>query len=162
MRIVAFVGPSGSGKTRLVTRLIAEFSRRGLKTGVIKHCSHGFELDPEAKDSRRFWEAGAEGVALLSPRKWALLKRTPPEMRAAQAAAQLFADQDVVLVEGGKQEPGIRKIAVQRPGSGENISVEPDELAAVISEEELAGEKPVFHPDQIRLIADFILNEENT
>ena len=40
--------------------------------------------------------------------------------------------------------------------------MEPDELAAVISEEEPAGEKPVFHPDQIRVIADFILNEEDT
>ena len=161
MRIVAFVGPSDSGKTHLITRLVAEFRRRGLKTGVIKHCGHGFELDPEAKDSRRFWEAGAEGVALLSSRKWAVLKRPSPGMRVGQIAAQLFADQDIVLVEGGKREPGIRKIAVQRPGSGENLLPEADELAAVISEEDQPGEGPFFHPDQIREIADLIMNEED-
>jgi len=161
MRIVAFVGPSDSGKTRLITRLVEEFHRRGLKTGVIKHCGHGFELDPEAKDSRRFWEAGAEGVALLGPRKWAVIRRSPPEKRAAQLAAQLFADQDIVLVEGGKREPGIRKIGVQGAESGGNLLLEAGELAAVISEEDLQGEVPVFRPDQIRAIADLIMNEED-
>jgi molybdopterin-guanine dinucleotide biosynthesis protein B len=162
MRIVALVGPSGSGKTRMVMRLVGEFNRRGLKTGVIKHCRHGFELDPEAKDSRRFWDAGADGVALLAPDKWALLQRCPTEIRSTEVAARLFSDQDVVLVEGGKQERGIRKIAVRRPGSGEDLSVDPPELAAVISEEDLPGDTPVFHPDQVPEIADFILNEEET
>jgi molybdopterin-guanine dinucleotide biosynthesis protein B len=162
MRIVALVGPSGSGKTMMVMRLVGEFTRRGLKTGVIKHCRHGFELDPEAKDSRRFWDAGADGVALLAPDKWALLQRSPPEVRSTEVAARLFSDKDVVLVEGGKRERGVRKIAVRRPGSGEELPIGPHEPVAVISEEGLPGDTPVFHPDQVREIADFILKEEET
>jgi molybdopterin-guanine dinucleotide biosynthesis protein MobB len=160
MRIVAFVGLSGGGKTRLVVRLVEEFSRRGLKTAVIKHCSHGFEPDPEAKDSRKFWEAGAEGVALLSPRQWAVRKRIPPGMSVAHVVEKMFADQDIILVEGGKHERGIRKIAVQQSGAEERLTLDPAELAAVVSEEELPTERPVFHPDQIPAIADFILEEE--
>ena len=158
MRIVSFVGVSDSGKTRLIMRLVEEFNRRGLQAGVIKHCHQGFDLDLEEKDTSRFWDKGAAGVALLSPSRWAVIKRMPPEKSAVELAKQVFADQDVVLVEGGKHDRGIPMIAVERPGRRDRISLNPTELAAVVCEEDISLGKPVFHPDQIQVIADFILN----
>ena len=159
MRIFAFVGVSDSGKTRLILRLLDEFRRRGKRTGVIKHCHEDFDLDPEGKDSSRFWEKGAAGIALLSPSRWATIRRIPPERSAAELADRLFPDMDIVLVEGGKQSRDIPKIAVGRSETGEDSPPDPAGLVAVVSEEDASPGMPVFHPDQIREIADFIWNE---
>jgi molybdopterin-guanine dinucleotide biosynthesis protein B len=48
-------------QTSLIEQLVAELKRRGLSVAVIKHCSQGFSLDQEGKDSWRFKEAGADG-----------------------------------------------------------------------------------------------------
>ena len=158
MRIVAFVGASDSGKTRLILRLIEEFSRRGKQVGVIKHCHEDFDLDREGKDSSRFWESGAAGIALLSPSRWAVISRVPPERSAMELANRLSPDQDIVLVEGGKHDRGIPRIAVERSPSGTGPSPDPAEVVAVVSGADNFRGKPVFHPDQIREIADFIWN----
>ena len=47
MNIFAIVGHSKSGKTRLISQLIPGLKSRGYTVAVIKHCPHGFELDPE-------------------------------------------------------------------------------------------------------------------
>ncbi len=74
MRIVAVVGLSESGKTRLLAGLIAEFKRRGLRTFAVKHCAHGFSLDLEGKDTWTYTQAGADGVAMVSPEDWAVVR----------------------------------------------------------------------------------------
>jgi RimJ/RimL family protein N-acetyltransferase len=74
MRIVAVVGLSESGKTHLLAGLISECKRRGLRTFAVKHCSHGFSLDLEGKDTWIYSQAGADGVAMISSEDWAVVR----------------------------------------------------------------------------------------
>jgi len=131
MKICAIVGHSKSGKTRLIRQLIQELKRRGHSVAVIKHCAGGFVFDLQGKDSWQFMEAGSNGVAI-------------------------FRDVDIILVEGGKRERGLKKIEVLRRGVAEKVECSPEELIAVVSDVKVAVNKPVCNPDQIGEIADIM------
>jgi molybdopterin-guanine dinucleotide biosynthesis protein B len=164
MRTVAIVGHSETGKTRLVVRLIRELKGRGLRVVAVKRCSHGFTLDTEGKDTSDFSEAGADGVAMVSPEGWAGLGKEP-EAEPSRMAARLFPDAEVVLVEGGKDVRRLRKIEVLRAGVSGALMSRAGELVAVVSDMPVAGgaPAPVFAPDDVSRIADLILalEEEN-
>jgi molybdopterin-guanine dinucleotide biosynthesis protein MobB len=161
MRIVAVVGFSESGKTLLLTGLIGEFKRRGLRTFAVKHCPHGFSLDPEGKDTWMYTQAGADGVVMVSPGEWAVLCKED-DADLLTLAGRLFAGADVILVEGGKRVPGLRKIEVLRPGISEVVETRPNELLAVVTESGAApgAAAPVFGLKQAAAICDLILAQE--
>jgi molybdopterin-guanine dinucleotide biosynthesis protein B len=164
MRTVAIVGFSESGKTRLIVRLVRELKGRGLRVAAVKRCSHGFTLDAEGKDTSDFSEAGADGVAMVSPEGWAALGKAP-DVEASRLATRLFPDADIVLVEGGKDIPRTRKIEVLRSGVSGTVMSRAGELVAVVSDMPLPGgvAVPVFAPEDVPGIADFILTlEEET
>jgi molybdopterin-guanine dinucleotide biosynthesis protein B len=60
MKVIAVSGTKNTGKTTLVTRIVAELTRRGFSVGTIKHTHHTFDL--EGKDTWKHREAGAEIV----------------------------------------------------------------------------------------------------
>jgi molybdopterin-guanine dinucleotide biosynthesis protein B len=161
MRIVAAVGYSDAGKTLLLTGLIAEFKRRGLRTFAVKHCPHGFSLDAKGKDTWRYSQAGADGVALVSSLESAVLRKTGGESLRA-LAARVFPEADVVLVEGGKAEPGLKKIEVLRPREAKGPETPAGDLLAVVSEAapRTAGPAPFFTPDRTSEICDLILAQK--
>jgi molybdopterin-guanine dinucleotide biosynthesis adapter protein len=161
MKIVAVVGYSESGKTRLVVRLIEELKKRGVRTCAVKRCSHGFSLDTSGKDTTDFSRAGADGVAMVSPESWAAMGQTP-SVGGGMLAARLFPDAEVVIVEGGKDVRGLRKIEVLRAGVSEVLVSRPEELLAVVSDVPLPEgvPVPVFKPDQASPICDLILSPE--
>ena len=131
MKIFGIAGWSGSGKTTLIEKLIPELTGRGLRVSVIKHAHHGFDLDRPGKDSYRHREAGATEVMLTSGQRWALLheSREEPEPTLAGYLAR-FADCDLVLVEGFKNDP-VPKIEIFRA----------------------ASEKPALYPHNAHVIA---------
>src|SRR4029079_9626618 len=43
--VIGIAGWKKSGKTTLATRLIAEFTQRGLKVATVKHAHHDFQID---------------------------------------------------------------------------------------------------------------------
>lgn len=100
MRYLAFCGPSDSGKTWMVERLVSRWTRHGLRIGLLKHCSKGYDLDKEGKDSARFWKAGSAVVGVIGPREWAVRRRedTADPMRVIQTSFP--SDLDVVVLEG--------------------------------------------------------------
>ena len=57
--VIGIAGWKKSGKTTLVARLIAEFTRRGLKVATVKHAHHDFQIDAAETDSARHRRAGA-------------------------------------------------------------------------------------------------------
>ncbi|MGE7056517.1 molybdopterin-guanine dinucleotide biosynthesis protein B, partial [Paenibacillus glucanolyticus] len=47
MKIVQLCGYKNSGKTTLITALIPQLKQHGIRTAVIKHDAHGFDMEHE-------------------------------------------------------------------------------------------------------------------
>jgi len=160
MRVLAVVGFSESGKTRLVVRLIGALRERGLKVAAVKRCSHGFALDTEGKDTSDFTRAGAENVAMVSPEGWAAFGRAG-DIDAARLARRLFPGADIVLIEGGKDVPGLPKIEVRRAGVADVPAIAPQELVAIVADGPVPGAAvTVLGPDETGRLADLILAQK--
>ncbi len=159
MRLIAFVGDSDTGKTKLIKSLIKELSKRGYSVAVIKHCAHGFTLSPEGKDSSQFMEAGADSTAMLSPERVAVLFRNDAEVCYEGIAWEFFPGADFVLIEGGRDDHKIPKIEVLRKGISEKVTCTLNELVAVVSDEKIVINKPLFNPEETGKIADFLGRE---
>ena len=109
MLILSIIGKSKSGKTTLIEKLIPELNSRGLRVGTVKHAHHGFEIDHPGKDSFRHREAGAETVVLYSKDKIAIQRNIQEKMSLNEIIQTYFpANLDVILVEGFKEEQGLK------------------------------------------------------
>jgi molybdopterin-guanine dinucleotide biosynthesis protein B len=150
------VGRSGSGKTRLIARLIPELKKRGHAVAVLKHCPHGFSVDPEGKDSRRFFEAGADSVALVSSGMTAVFQRDGKIADFKALARVYFSNIDILLVEGGRAIRGLRKIEVLREGERHRLKKLVGELIAVVADRHVKGDRPVFRHSQVKEISEFL------
>ena len=60
MKIIAVSGTKNTGKTTLVTKIVAELTKRSYNVGTVKHTHHKF--DTEGRDTWKHKEAGAEIV----------------------------------------------------------------------------------------------------
>jgi molybdopterin-guanine dinucleotide biosynthesis protein B len=135
--VVGFVGPSGVGKTSLVERLVAKLTQRGHSVGAVKHASHGFLADRPGKDSFRFYESGAEAVALISRAQIATFTRAErgvgEEVSLADTLATLPPDLDLVLAEGFSWEPIPRVVLVREDEEPARAHVENGEVLEVVN-----------------------------
>ena len=154
--VISVVGSSGAGKTTLIERLLRELSGRKYTVAAVKHCPHGFDLDVEGKDSWRFKEAGARGVFLASPGRVGLIEDKEPVPGLKGIAWHYFTGFDIVLGEGFSKEREVAEIVVLRKGISDYVQSPQDDIMAVVSDFEVKTEKPVFRPDDISGIIDFI------
>ena len=143
MKIFGIVGYSGSGKTTLIERLLPALTARGVRTSVIKHTHHDFEIDQPGKDSWRLRESGAAEVLLASDLRYALLHENrdepPPTL---QALVTRLHDCDLVLIEGYKREP-IPKLEVHRAATGKPwLFTDDPHIVAVATDAEPPGNLP--------------------
>ncbi|RIA47197.1 molybdopterin-guanine dinucleotide biosynthesis protein B [Dichotomicrobium thermohalophilum] len=158
--VFGITGWKNSGKTTLVARLVTELRGRGLKVGVIKHAHHAFDIDHPGRDSHTIREAGANEVAIVSARRWALiheLRDGEPEPSLEDMLPRL-ASNDLVVVEGFKRAPH-PKLEVR---SAEAVDTRPmDEIApnivALAADDPQDDPRPHFRRDDISGIADFII-----
>jgi molybdopterin-guanine dinucleotide biosynthesis protein B len=157
--VIGIAGWKNSGKTTLAERLIAEFTRRGLRVATVKHAHHDFQIDDAATDSARHRRAGASQVAIVSAKRWALITELggTPEPDLAQLLDRLEPC-DLVIVEGYKSAP-IPKIEARRSaafGSEPLADSDPDVIAIAADHAADGFGRPVFALDSIVAIADFI------
>ena len=110
---VAFIARSGTGKTTLVEALISELTARGHRVGALKHDAHKFEIDRPGKDSRRFTEAGAEVMVLVSDETVAMVQKPKTPEKLDNILHKWFNGLDLVLVEGYKTSD-LPKVEIQR------------------------------------------------
>ena len=156
--LIGIAGWKKSGKTTLITRLIEEFSRRGLKVASIKHAHHGFQIDAAETDSARHRQAGAVTVAIVSARRWALVhelgEAAEPSIEEVVAA---MGPCDLILVEGYKSA-AIPKIEARRGAQDRRRLAESDPMVIAIAADHAAdGQgRPVFSLDDIQGLADFL------
>ena len=153
---ISVVGNSGAGKTTLIERLLREFSGRRCTVAAVKHCPHGFDLDVEGKDSWRFTQAGARGVFLTSPSRVGLIEDKEPVPGLKSIAEHYFPSFDIVFGEGFSEEREAAKIVVLRKGISDYVQSPQDDILALVSDFEIKAEKPVFKPDDVSGIANFI------
>jgi molybdopterin-guanine dinucleotide biosynthesis adapter protein len=113
-KIIAIIGRKNAGKTSLVVAMASEFTRRGKRVMTIKHASHPASLDTPGTDTyRHFHEGKAERVLIASPDIRAIVERRLDDTGPVELARRYFADADIVLVEGFREEP-LPKIEVYR------------------------------------------------
>ncbi len=114
--VVCIVGQKHVGKTTLIERLVPELRRRGYRVATVKRPAHHFEFDLPGKDSRRFFEAGAEASLVYGDEAIALARRPARPPRLEELLAEYLAEADLVLVEGHKSS-SLPKIEVFRAGT---------------------------------------------
>lgn len=158
MKIFAFVGNSDSEKILLIRKLIGELKRRGHTVSVIKYCAHGFELEEKGKDTAQFMEAGSDSVCMYSPDRMAVFQQKKTELDVNKISREYLKCSGIILVEGVELDKKLKKIAVLRKGYSEKISSSPEELIAVVSDFDTGEDIPVFHPEDIEKISDFLEN----
>jgi len=161
MNIYGVTGWKNTGKTGLMERLVAEMVARGLTVSTIKHAHHDTEIDHPGRDSYRHRVAGAREVVLSSPRRWAVMHelRDQPEPALADLLTRL-SSVDLVLIEGYKRADH-PKIEAYRTETGRDLLARDNPtIRAVASDVAIDGlVQPVFHLDDTRAIADFILHD---
>lgn len=157
--IIAIVGWKKSGKTTLTTRLVAEFTRRGLKVATIKHAHHKFQIDDAETDSARHRRAGAAQVAVVSAERLAIIKEYAgaPEPDFVDVVG-LLDPCDLIIVEGYKSQL-IPKIEARRLQSHTHEPLAPGDahvIAIAADHPTEAHGRPLFTLDDVVGLADLI------
>ena len=160
MKLYGVTGWKNAGKTGLMERLVAEFAGRGLRVSTVKHAHHSFDVDHPGKDSFRHRAAGAGEVLLVSANRVAVMQelRGAPEPPLSDLLARL-QPADLVLVEGFKTAPHPKIEAYRAETKNPLIAPDDSTIRAVASDTTLRLDRPHFHLDDTRAIADFIAGE---
>ena len=155
--VIAIVGYSNSGKTTIISRLIEEFRERGFRIGVIKHTPHRFDFDHPGKDSYLLKKAGASVSIVSSPSQIAVIMDVDHD-QSPDELLRFMEGMDLILLEGFKSHP-LPKIEVFRYSKYTltPLCLNDNGIIAVISDSNVDTDIPVFHPDDITNIAEFII-----
>lgn len=154
--VVSFIGKKKSGKTTVLLGVIKELRDRGHRIAILKHDTHGFDIDIPGTDSYRFKELGAEVVGVSSPWTYVWQVRTEEEPPLGELIRQIREPVDLVITEGFKQQDA-PKIEVSRRGRSETLVSTPDELIGITSDQRFP-EYPVpqMDLDDFKGLADLV------
>jgi molybdopterin-guanine dinucleotide biosynthesis protein MobB len=164
--VLGFCAFSGTGKTTLLTQLIPELNRRGLRLAVLKHAHHDFDVDIPGKDSFEMRKAGAQQVLVASHMRWALMTEDPVEGDPDLIYLLKLLDSnkaDIVLVEGFKKL-SLPKIELHRAAHGKPFIHTHDEniiAIACCNDTQLPTSLLRLDINNINQIADFIIQYKN-
>ena len=159
--VFGIVGWKNSGKTTLVESLVKYITEQGYQVSTIKHAHHSFDIDHEGTDSFRHRKAGAKEVILASRKRWALIHELIDEPeKDFDFLVNSISPTDLILVEGFKEE-GHNKIEVIRAENKKIPIYQSDNgILAIVSDYKIPDlSLPIFNPDEISKIADFILKK---
>jgi molybdopterin-guanine dinucleotide biosynthesis protein B len=152
---VSVVGKSGAGKTTFLEQLIRELKRRGYRLAVVKHDTHGFEIDKPGKDTWRMAQAGSDVVVISSPEKMAMIKKTGRDLPLDEIARYIGDDVDLILSEGYKRgdKP---KIEISRAEVSSELLCTEDELIALATDQTFDINVPHFALDDFGGLVDLL------
>ena len=153
--VFSIVAYSDTGKTTFMEKLLPILKRRGIRVAVVKHDSHGFEIDKEGKDSYRITKAGADITGIVSEDRSVLMENRPRDMDHIFGSIQ---DVDIILTEGYKK--GIwPKIMLHRSGTGKDLPLDPEVCLAVVSDIPVAGAPILFDLNDVKGVADLLISK---
>ncbi len=157
MNLLHIVGRKNHGKTTLVVELVGELCRRGLRVGTIKHSRHAHDLDTPGTDSYRHRHAGAAASAIVTPELLGVFVRRAAGADFYRRLAPLYAECDVVLVEGD-MEHAAPKIEVWRSGLGSQpLALQRNDILAVVTDDPLDLGLPIWPRSDVAGLAERIL-----
>ncbi len=160
MNRVHIVGRKNSGKTTLIVELVEYLSGEGYRVGTIKHTHHHHQLDTPGKDSHRHGEAGSPVVGILSPGMTAVFQRVNDDLTDESryaAMAPLFAECDLVLVEGDLQTRAPKVEVWRAVQSAAPIGAQNSSIAAIVSDDASNVRVPHWPRSDISVVAKSIL-----
>jgi len=152
--IAAFSAWSGTGKTTIIEKLIYELKNRGLRVAAVKHDAHDFDIDREGKDSWRFTQAGADVTVISSDKKTALIEQRSLDF---DSLISMIHDVDIIIAEGFNNE-SLPCIGISRMAAGKGFRRPVDSYIALVTDESVDTDLPVFRLDDICGLADFIVS----
>ena len=153
MKRIHLIGRKNSGKTTLVVELIEELTQRGFKVGAIKHTGHAYELDTPGKDSHRHRQAGSSPAAIIAG---PLMGVYLPSDGAYEKLAHLYADCDLVIVEGDNKTSAAKIEIWRKEVSEEPIAAKDKDVCAVISDDQPDVSQPIWPRRHVSELADRI------
>ena len=152
--LVTVTAPAaGTGKTTFIERLLPLLQARGLRAGVVKSDSHGYELDESGKDSYRFKAAGAAGVAVVSQKGYFIEQRTEERLRLEEIAARL-ENVDLVFIES-RSRGVMPKIALWR--GGEKPALDDDTAALFVGAPLTVQDIAAYDIDDVEKAVELVL-----
>lgn len=158
--LIGIAAYSGSGKTTLLTKLLPALSDRGIRTAVIKHAHHQFDVDTPGKDSYKIRKAGASQTLVASSQRWALMTETPDSETVDLDYLVGCLDtekSDLIIVEGFKELP-IPKIMIHRTGANKPMpEISAETLAIATDNADIKTSLPLLDLNNIDEICDFII-----
>jgi molybdopterin-guanine dinucleotide biosynthesis protein MobB len=156
--VVSIVGKSNVGKTTLIEKLIRELKKRGYKVAVVKHscANHLLEIDKPGKDTWRHARAGADTVAIASPRLVAMFSYLEAERDLDEILVQIKGV-DVILTEGFKKGNKM-KIEVCRAAISRELCCRREELLAVAGDFNPEVAVPYFDLNDAVGLVDLIIS----
>ncbi|MEC9375830.1 MAG: molybdopterin-guanine dinucleotide biosynthesis protein B [Pseudomonadota bacterium] len=157
MKAIGIIGYKNSGKTRLVIELVREFCNRGLKIATVKHAHHEFDIDQPGKDSYLHRLAGAQEVIISSSRRFAHISEIKDQEPSLRELLSRLGNIDLVIIEGHKYK-NYPKLEIRRHGV-EHLKFSKDDksIVGIISDYKLIDSLPVLKRDDVKVIADFVL-----
>ena len=161
--VIGFAAYSGTGKTTLLQQLIPLLKQKGLRTGVIKHAHHDFDIDQPGKDSYQLRQAGASPMLISSSKRMALMidYEIEKEPELDVLINTINPDTvDIILVEGFKHWD-IPKIELHRPATGKPLLFPGDSHIIAIAHDgdiEHTIELPQLDINKVSEIAEFLFN----
>lgn len=161
LKRIHIIGRKNSGKTTLIVDLVEYLSSLGYRVGTIKHTHHHHELDTPGKDSHQHRQAGAAAVGILSPGMSAIFWPAGPGDDVSDPYVklyQMFADCDLVLVEGHAQTEGIKLEVWRAAISAAPLAVTDDSIHAVVTDDSVQLSEPVWSRSDIPSLAARLLS----
>lgn len=151
MKCFSFIGYSNSGKTTLIIEIAKKLKDMNYKIAIIKHSDNYIKREI-FKDTSRFLNTGIDSVSFLG--KDGFINYHIESNFDISKLLLYYKDMDFVLIEGGKNIKGIKKIWV---GNVDDEIVR-DEIIAVVKGENKKWKIPLFNTKDILKLVSYLLS----
>lgn len=139
----SFVGWSNSGKTTVIANLTTTLVAQNKRVAALKKVAHGFNLQPQGKDSFLFRQAGASPVYLLNDNEIVTIEPNHDQDVLWRRIAAANNDCDYILLEGFRPH-GAPLIEVFNARLNNSLKFSVDSLIAVVGDRDPGCNVPFF------------------